>query len=594
MTVNALDMLSAAERTEVINRTLATDISEKLIDATDLAIKQGEDLYLPAGLWLVKANNRFHTGWKINICDNQSLRIFGDGVATVVCRMATTTLEHTSPVVWIQANSGINLTFQNLLFDGNEANCPTHEGFTFAGDGISTQFAYTLPNADAEKGHSVTLITDGVESIQSRGGFFREGEYPNRLIRFAVPPPVGTTIRYYKIYAHEQSANVKFARGSGTPNTIAFDHVVMTGCVGDGFHANTAIQNLQVTNWYSYGRTRRPRADIQLSRIPLQATHVTNFVGDAFESEPIEVNAGHMLHLSNMLVRGTFDLAGDKDRHADGSPPNFVNVNGHNIVHLGQFGIGIAFSNFGRVHGQFVNCAFVNTNRIQSCQVTFKECKFWIFGLKDQPETADPIWIWHDDSSVRVEIETLVEFENVRFDCAASVTKGRYVAATATSNSNNVTRFINCQNLKRLEYFAFANRCGTMLFDGGQLSGTQAAIWIASGGVDSEGNPFFTNVILKNPGHWMPSLIELEFIQGLTQIEMSGDFDAEEVSPIVNTNTATKPITWIGGFTGSVHSDPNGRIRGIPGLILRPVGTTEEWQYRHADKFAATEYDLLP
>lgn len=594
MTVNALDSLSDAERIAVINRTLTTDISENLIEATNLAISQGEDLYLPSGLWLVKANNSSQTGWKINIPDNQSLRIFGDGEATVVCRMATTTLDHTSPVVWIQANSGINLTFQNLLFDGNEANCPTHEGFTFAGDGSTTQFAYSLPNADAEKGHAVTLITDGVESIQSRGGFFREGEYPNRLIRFTVPPPVGTTIRYYKIYAHEQSANVKFARGSGTPNTIAFDHVVMTGCVGDGFHANTAIQNLQVTQWRSYGRTRRPRADIQLSRIPLQATQVTNFVGDAFESEPSEVNAEHTIHLSNMLVRGTFDLAGDKGQHVDGSPPNFVNVNAHDIVHLGQLGVGLAVSNFARVRGQFVKCAFVNTNRIQSCQVAFKECRFKILGQKDQSETADHIQIWHDKSSVRVEIETQVEFENVIFVCAPFVTKGYFVATTSTSNVNNVTRFINCRNLQQLEYFAFANRCGTMIFDGGQLSGTQAAIWIANGtGADEDGRPFITNAILKNPAHWMPSLVELKFVGPPTQVEMSGAFDAEAVSPIANTSVGTLPITWIGGFTGSVHSNPNGRIRGIPGLILRPVGTAEAWRYHHADTFASTEYELL-
>jgi hypothetical protein len=42
-------------------------------------------------------------------------------------------------------------------------------------------------------------------------------------------------------------------------------------------------------------------------------------------------------------------------------------------------------------------------------------------------------------------------------------------------------------------------------------------------------------------------------------------------------------MTWAGGFTASVGADPNGRIIGLPGLILRKsivvTGEISEWRY---------------
>ena len=66
MAVNALDSLTPVQRSEVLNRTLASDISCELGKATSLAAQQGQDLYLPAGLWLIKADK----SWDINILNN--------------------------------------------------------------------------------------------------------------------------------------------------------------------------------------------------------------------------------------------------------------------------------------------------------------------------------------------------------------------------------------------------------------------------------------------------------------------------------------------------------------------------------------------
>lgn len=592
MPVNALDSLTAPERTAVVNRTLTTNISTGLKDATHLAISQNEALYLPAGLWLIKAD----LSWDIDIDNNKSLTIYGDGDGTEIRRMDTTSAGPILPMVRIAANDKINLTFQNLLFDGNEANCSTASAAEHLGDGVKTEFAYSVNDAKQDSLTYVTFVENGIEKIQNRGGFKKNRNYPNPLVIFRDAPPVGTTVRIYNIFYYEQSANVKFATGKGVPDTITFTNVAMTGCVGDGFHANVPFQRLHVTNWRSYGRTRRPRADIQLSRIPLQETNITNFEGDAFESEPSEVNAEHVINLSNMVVRGAFDLAGDKGKHRDGRRPNFVNVNAQNIEHFAQKGIGLPFSNFFRVRGQFVNCSFASTDQIRRCQITFRDGKFSVPLPKDDddfakpiPKKADPILIMHDKPNA------FVEFENVSFDHDEDVVGGYFVRATGTSDVNRITRFINCRNLQQLEYFAFANRCGTMLFDGGQLSGTKAAISIANGGGENcEGMPYITKVILKNSQQWLPSLIDIDVVGGPTQIEMDGTFNAEAVKPVANNRALENEyITWMGSFTGSVLSDPNGRIRGLPGLVLRDVGAAAEWRYRHTNMFASTEYDLI-
>jgi hypothetical protein len=590
MTINALDFFTAAQRAAVTSYTLTDDISECLTKASTEAAELGESLYLPAGLWLVKAENGFSTGWTITIHDGKSLLIYGDGDATIIRRKAVSpqtdlsTIQATSPMVWITANDAINLTFQHLLFDGNEANFPTHKGFTFTGDGVTRQFDYQIANADEGKGLSVTFIIDGIESIQNRINFERGGEYPNLFIRFAVAPPAGSTIRLYKTFAYEQAANVKFVEtNGGIPNTITFDNVTMTGCVGDGFHANVPIQSLQVSNWRSYGRTRRPRADIQLSRIPQKVTNITNFIGDAFESEAYLPNNEHVIHLSNMLVRGAFDLDGGS---------NFANVNAFHITHLAKPGIGLSFSRFSKVRGEFVNCSFVATDRILNCQVRFTGGKFTILGQKKRPSEADHIQIYQATPA------TSVDFEDVLFEHSAGSVSGYFIeSVSATSDTNRIIRVINCRNVQQLDYFAQVDRGGTMIFDGGRIGGKTAALWIANGGTGDP--PYVTNVLIKDPSEWTSTLMQIGDsnggFAGPTSIAMTGSFNAETTQLVSNPSPSQSAhVTWSGGFIGLVTSDPNGRIRGLPGLILRSVGTGQEWRYRHTDLIAAMEYDLIP
>jgi hypothetical protein len=167
MTINALDsnLLTPAERDAIKNYTLDVDIRSKLNAATADAIAKGESLYLPAGLWLIKANTRttVTSGWGINVPDRRSLLIFGDGDATIVRRQGTPQMDAGSRLVQIVANNANQLTFQNLLFDGNEANCPIDEGVVFNADGVTKQFAYQVEDQEKEKGIGVTLTINGIE-----------------------------------------------------------------------------------------------------------------------------------------------------------------------------------------------------------------------------------------------------------------------------------------------------------------------------------------------------------------------------------------------------------------------------------------------
>jgi hypothetical protein len=596
MTINALDSLTVAERNAVKNYTLDVDIRSKLNAATADAIAKGESLYLPAGLWLIKANTRTlaTSGWAINVPDRRSLLIFGDGDATIIRRQGTLQMEAGSPLVQIAANNANQLTFQNLLFDGNEANCPINEGVVLNADGVTKQFGYQVENVDKEKGIGVTLTINGIDVLQSSRNYTLGGSYPNRFVIFANAPLAGTKIRIHQPFFYEQSANVSFAKGSGIPNNITFENVTMTGCVGDGFKTNVPIQSLQVTNWRSYGRTRRPRPDISLSRIPLQATNITNFIGDAFEMEPSEINAEHIINLSNMLVRGAFDLAGDAKEHSDGTPPNLANVKGSNIKHLGQIGVGLAFSNFFRVRGEFNNCSFVNTARIQNCEIRFAGSSFAVSGKIKDPTIAEDIRILHGADG------KFVEFNGVTFKVRGTgVKSGAYFLENkATTEFERQTWFINCRTINELDYFAVSNRNGTMLFDGGQLKGKIAAISIENGGGgDDTGKPYVTKAIFKHPELWgSKCAIAIGSTSGPIQIEMSGSFNAETIQPISNTLPLTSPnITWVGGFVGSVTSDPNGRIPGLPGLILRksePAVSDPviEWRYQKGKAYAEKDY----
>jgi hypothetical protein len=69
--INALEssLLTQAQRDAIKNRTLEVDIRSALNASTVEAIATNQSLYLPAGLWLIKADTRTlrNSGWAIDL-----------------------------------------------------------------------------------------------------------------------------------------------------------------------------------------------------------------------------------------------------------------------------------------------------------------------------------------------------------------------------------------------------------------------------------------------------------------------------------------------------------------------------------------------
>ncbi|NJL51718.1 MAG: hypothetical protein HC930_04925 [Hydrococcus sp. SU_1_0] len=247
-----------------------------------------------------------------------------------------------------------------------------------------------------------------------------------------------------------------------------------------------------------------------------------------------------------------------------------------------------------------MNCQFVDTRRIQNCQIKFNGGKFTVLGQADLPTKTNGIAILHNQT------DRFVEFNGVAFDVRGEVTLGAYFPKNeATSDVGRETRFINCRTVRKLDHFAHANRDGTMLFDGGQIGGKTAAVLISHGGSGTVRPEYITRAIIKNPQHWTSALINIDDNIRVSSsppsetkpvtIEMYGQFNAEIQQPIFNsTSRAWNNITWIGGFTAFVANDPNERIRGLPGLILRKsepaANETVEWHYQQGKTYASTQY----
>ncbi len=370
-------------------------------------------------------------------------------------------------------------------------------------------------------------------------------------------------------YAHQQSANLRWYGHGANPESLTIQDVDFLNCVADGYLANVVTNVLHINNVKALGRTRRVRCDIQLSRLPTVATNITNCTIDCFEQEPSFNNTTHILNMTNVVVRGAFDIAGDATN---------LNINFENVKALNMSGVGNNFVNFLRVSGHVSNSFLTNINRIQSCNLIFTNTKFIVGESKIKKNEANSVDIWHDNNGSD---GNSVIFNNCSFDAVAAVTTGQYVkTSVATADSSRMTEFNNCITIKKLDYFTAANRCGTMVINGGQLSGNHAVLLIANGGA-----PNITYVHISNIGLWSgENLIELSKVTGTTQIHMDGKYDAESINLIKNTTAITEDnITWYGNFVGSITSTPDARVYGVPNLIMRKreavAGDVVEYRY---------------
>lgn len=588
MTINAMTYLPPALRSQVASGTCLQEVTVWLQQAVDAAIAAGTDLHIPAGVWPIHA----YLGptdpdpiWTIRVPDGRRLRIFGDGKRTVLRRHAIPSsvpieLPNTSVMVAMQANQNIAIEWHAIQFDGHErafGNGLVHE---FIADGVETRFEY--PATDARLG--VTLRTGAIERIQTRGSVQRSAVDPmNQAIDFLHPPPINSRVRLCRLWEQEHCANLAFVIGSGTPALLELKEVTMTGCIGDGLWVNVPVSSVHIFKFRSFGRTRRVRADLQFSAIPLDL-RIEDFVGDAMEAEIKSggwVPADHHISIRNATVRGAFDFG------SEGAP---LNIEGHKIRQAARFGVADPAANFVGLNGRFSACNFAAIYLIRGCNLVFDGGIISLIGYPDQLSTARP---------VSVSPVSEVRFDGVLFKVvpgfpgAPAIVNGHYMERDkATPDISRVTHVRNCSVASALDHFAVAERCGTFILEGGKLDGREAVVHIGNGGGGGE-QAYVTNVCLRDPEHWRGSASHIDAaFGGPSKISMSGQFDATNLLPVSATSGTgqSAQLTWEGRFDVQAPTDPNGWLPGLPGMRVHVLSPTSDWKYVSTAAFGETSY----
>ncbi len=539
---------------------------------TAAAVTAVGSVYVPAGTYDFLANNGTTSGCTIANAANQGLMIYGDGKASVLRREATSTLVDSSSIFRLQTASGNSFSFKDLMFDGNEANCPIDEGQTFAGDGVTVAFNYTSTSQ-----LSASWIVSGVESIQPQVD--HTGVSPNWTATFLRAPAVGTTVKLSSIYKYEHCANVAMTGSAGLTESVSFDNVYMTGIIGDGFYMNVQFKRLHINNWISYGRTRRPRADIQFSRIPTISSNLNNITCDALESEPFGTVSTHTWNMNNILCRGALDLAGDTVT---------ANITATNVRQLGTYGVGLPICNLYAVKGFFTNCYFAKISRIQRCFAKFDQCHFQVSEGKVNIDEADYIQVWHDVAGAYIEIK------NSTFDVDSGVTTGYYITpSVATSDATRLISIADCRALTALDYFMTTNRMGSVVLDGGSLSGNTAVILI------SNQPTYACNVDIRNPQKWTGgAIMSLNTMTEVISISLSGFFRPSVIPILANAATTNANVNFYGCLVATGTGTPVGTVKGVQGMIYRVnnavTGTAVEYRYNPTvlNRFGETGYTV--
>ncbi len=485
--------------------------------AVTAAVAAGVDVFVPSGTYWVTADNGFSTGLQINLPDNGKVRIIGEG-GSVIKRRAAATMAATSPLVWMWADTGVEIEWWWITFDGNEANCQYD-----AGD----------------------------------------------------------------LYAEEQSSNIKWRTGSGTPKALRFFFCdVAKGRVGDGYHANVTVDHFMALGCYTTDTSvRRVRADFQFSRYATYDTILTGCEINSLESEPSATPATAFLQAANVMSHSVLDIAGDTNGTSPRNPIRVTLSNVHCPKTAGRSGL--PYVNFWRVHGELSNCHIRGVERIQRSKLIWRGGTITVKESDVTPGLADAVQIWHDQAGIETIPSTypdpygnFVEFNGVIFRCDSGVTTGSLllVATTATvagalgpGAEMVTTRIINCHVENPVEYVISASRAGDVIIERGRLRASVAIILF------NNDTSYCNRLHLLASTRWnAPALLAfsaaITVTTGVTELNIAGEFNAEVMSPVAGSNITSAPsVVWRVGAVAHVASDPAGRIKTIPGLTAKQI-----------------------
>jgi hypothetical protein len=595
--IDAWTRLTSAEQDSVSSYSGTFDCREILRSLAIEAAESDRPLYLRAGLWQVHAHDQSH-GWHIDLEANQSLLVFGDGDATIIRRAPhpdEAGFNTLSSIVWIAANRGIHIAFHRLKFDGNEANCPTKGDVPVspAGglcDGVTKIFTYVLPAGALHQSYGTTLTLNGVEYASPPIEFVKQSKDGNPVgtRTFAEPPPVGSRVRVYQTNAYGFSANVQLKPGTGghagKPACLILDRVTMTGCVADGLRTREPIERLRVTHFRSFGRTRRPRLDIHLGPPP-DHTFIKDFVGDSLASEDYRPGT---LQLEDVTVRGNFYIT---------NTTGALTVDAQRLNYLGEYGAGPRECTFRGAVGTFKQSYFRRLESIRNCRVTFEDCTIGIGGLPLDASRSLPLRITLHERTVAGVVGDVV-FRDTVFMPAPGVEKGSFVDVIYGESwpwvAPDRARFINCIVTRHLDYFADMQSQAALTFFGGAIGGRIAALQLFNK----------QDVEVDNPGAWTSTLFRLgRNIESQTfdiVVRATGAIDAERNAIVERIGSAHigHVLQWGGILHGSVVSEPNNHIRGVPNLELveRDVSgmIVRRWRYISTTTTGEMAYQIIP
>jgi hypothetical protein len=512
--------------------------------AITAAVRLGiETIVLPTGTFWMRADSGLvaGSGLRINVPDGKTIKFFGQS-GTVIKRIALAPpipLVATSSLVFMSANTGITIEWHHVTFDGNEANC----------------------------------------------------EYD----------PEDT-------YADQQSSNIAWIGGTGRPKRIGFFHCdVGLNRVGDGYKQSLQVDHFMAANCTTEKATvRRTRADWQFSKYATYETVMTNIVCNSWESEPSGTPEGSRLILSNVLSHGVFDLAGDSSISVGDRYPVLAHLT--NVVCLCEpDASGFSFTNFFRVHGSAVNCHFRGVDRIQRCKIKFIGGSFT---MRDNGSgVADSVEIWHDHDSEASEvyidnIGSYVEFNGVTFKKDPTVTTGRFVKTEVVVEAAAVlpdvplprTSLINCDVPEAIDYVLVSSRAGVVEVRGGDL---RANVAIAQFDNDTSR---VAHLHCEARMLWdAPALLRtsnLTMSTGEIIMNINGEYDGENMLPLDNGPRRIADggnIKWNVNAVAFVNSNPQGRIRTLPGLRAKlqnqTYGGPTMWEAIPTGTMTATGYN---
>ena len=417
-------------------------------------------------------------------------------------------------------------------------------------------------------------------------------------------------------YAHEQSANIKWLSGTGTPHAIRFhDCDVGRNRVGDGYHQNVGVDHFIATHCSTTDRTvRRVRADWQFSRYATFGTVMANCECNSWESEPHATPATGRLLLSNMLVHSVFDLAGD----SSGSEINPVRAQLANVTCLATAGrAGLPFVNFYRVHGTATNCHFHDVRRFQRCKLTMIGGSLTV---KDAGSgVASPVQVWHDQMSeadnyaaYRDRFGNFLTLDAVELRAVDSVTTGAFLkfGSTATLAGKRGPTMVrttlrDCQVPRPLDQVILVSRAGDVEISGGQL--------VANGAIAQFSNDggFYTRLMMRAQPCWdAPALIAPSGTIDVagSRIELSGELASDRpgggIMQVVSSGHvySTSSIRWDVTMQLLVGAPPAGTHKSVPGLIAKvkspglgmPIRYVASYPaFATATNYGGTAWDIL-